>query len=127
MRRVWFHREYTRFQGGHLKHSHYFAHVGHMPGFVPRITFTGEPATETLARERLELWTPGDAGTAADWAPRPDDLLFVAGVDWRYPRRRLDACQTREQSDPACSAFHEGTTVRHLANQRTHLREPGSR
>lgn len=84
MRTVWFHRNYTRFQGGHLKHSHYFSHVGCMPGFVPRITFSGEPATETLDRERLELWPPGDAGTAANWAPRPDDLLFVAGVDWRY-------------------------------------------
>ena len=84
MRTVWFHREYKRLQGGHLKHSHYFSHVGCLPGFVPRITFTGEPATETLARERLKLWPPGDAGAAADWEPRPEDLLFVAGVDWRY-------------------------------------------
>ena len=120
MRRVWFHREYTRFQGGHLKHSHYFAHVGHMPGFVPRITFTGEPATEALAGERLELWPPGDAGAAADWAPRPDDLLFVAGVDWRYlaaggfdalPNPRINLIQHVRHA-------HEGTELySYLANR----------
>lgn len=84
MRSVWFHREYTRLRGGHLKHSHYFGHVGRMPGFVPRITFKGEPPTKQLARERLDLWPPGSSGAAADWAPRSGDLLFVAGVDWRY-------------------------------------------
>ena len=84
MRTVWFHREFTRLQGGHLKHSHYFGHVRCMPGFLPRITFTGEPATTALARERLELWPPGNAGPARRWAPGANDVLFVAGVDWRY-------------------------------------------
>lgn len=81
---VWFHREYTRLRGGHLKHAHYFGHVGRMPGFVPRITFTGERPTEALARERLQLWPPGAAGPASLWSPCADDVLFLAGVDWRY-------------------------------------------
>ena len=84
MRTVWFHREYARLRGGHLKHSHYFGHVAGMPGFAPRITFTGEPASAALARERVELWPPGEAGVAARWQPQADDLFFVAGVDWRY-------------------------------------------
>ena len=84
MRTVWFHREYTRLRGGHLKHSHYYGHVARMAGFEPRITFTGEPADEPLARERLALWPPGLAGAAVRWAPRSGDVLFVAGVDWRY-------------------------------------------
>ena len=40
--------------------------------------------TGELARERLELWPPGEAGAAVDWAPGPGDVLFLAGVDWRY-------------------------------------------
>ena len=84
MRTVWFHREYDRLSGGHLKHSHYFGHVAAMPGFTPRITFTGEPASERLARERQDLWPQGEAGAAVRWRPGSDDLFFVAGVDWRY-------------------------------------------
>ena len=84
MRTVWFHREYTRLYGGHIKHSHYFGHVGRMPGFVPGITFTGEPPTDRLAGERRELWPPGEAGAAPRWSPRQEDLFFLAGTDWRY-------------------------------------------
>ena len=84
MRTVWFHREYTRLYGGHLKHAHYFGHVARLPGFTPRITYTGEPATAALARERSQLWPPGEAGAAARWTPGRDDVLFLAGVDWRY-------------------------------------------
>ena len=92
MRTVWFYRDYQRLYGGHLKHSHYFGHVADTPGFGRRITFAGEPATETLARERLQLWPPGDAGAAAHWDPGRDDILFLAGVDWRYlAARDLDA------------------------------------
>ena len=84
MRTVWFHREYTRLYGGHLKHAHYFGHVARLPGFAPRITYTGEPATAALARERSQLWPPGEAGAAVRWTPGRDDVLFLAGVDWRY-------------------------------------------
>ena len=84
MRTVWFHREYTRLRGGHLKHSHYYGHVACTPGFRPKITFTGETPTGTLAMERKELWPPGATGAAGRWTPEPDDVLFLAGVDWRY-------------------------------------------
>ena len=83
-RKVWFHREYVRLYGGHVKHSHYFDHVLRMPGFAPRITFTGEPSNESLARERAQLWPAGNGVVAERWEPGPRDVLFLAGLDWRF-------------------------------------------
>ena len=84
MRAVWFHREFTRLQGGHLKHSHYFGHVAATGDFVPRISFTDAPVSEQIAEERRKLWPPGEAGYASRWCPDDTDLLFVAGMDWQY-------------------------------------------
>ena len=84
MRTVWFYREYVRLTGGHLKHSHYFEHVRRIPGFAPRITFGGEAPNDSQVRERRRLWPTGDNGTAARWEPSRRDVLFLAGVDWRY-------------------------------------------
>ena len=87
-RPVWFYRDYARLAGGHVKHSHYFDHVRRMPGFTPRITFRGAPANETLARERQRLWPAGAGVTAASWEPAERrDVLFLAGLDWRYLAR----------------------------------------
>ena len=73
-----------RLTGGHLKHSHYFEHVRRIPGFAPRITFGGEAPNDSQVRERRRLWPTGDNGTAARWEPSRRDVLFLAGVDWRY-------------------------------------------
>ena len=82
---VWFHREYKTLSGGQLKHSHYFDHVVRMPGFTPKITFSGELLNESReARCRRQLWPAGDNGAAARWEPGRRDVLFLAGVDWRY-------------------------------------------
>ena len=83
-RTVWFYRDYVRLAGGHAKHAHYFEHVRRMPGFAPRITFSGAPANESVARERRRLWPPGAGAVAEGWEPERGDVLFVAGVDWRY-------------------------------------------
>ena len=83
-RTVWFYRDYVRLTGGHLKHSHYFDHVLRMPGFAPRITFSEEPSNESQARERRRLWPAGDGILAERWEPAGRDVLFLAGVDWRY-------------------------------------------
>ena len=83
-RRVWFHRDYVRLSGGHVKHAHYFEHVRRMPGFTPRIAFSGEPPNEALARERAERWPAGDGGVVERWAPGRGDVLFLAGLDWRF-------------------------------------------
>ena len=83
-RTVWFFRDYVRLTGGHLKHSHYFDHVRRMPGFAPRITFSAEPSNESQARERRRLWPAGNGVMAERWEPVDRDVLFLAGVDWRY-------------------------------------------
>ena len=84
VRTVWFHRDYQGLTGGHVKHSHYFDHVLRMPGFAPKIAFRGEPSNESHALERRALWPAGDEGPAARWEPGRRDVLFLAGVDWRY-------------------------------------------
>ena len=83
-RTVWFYRDYVRLFGGHVKHSHYFDHVRRMPGFAPKITFSGEPSSDSQARERHRLWPAGDGIMARRWEPADRDVLFLAGVDWRY-------------------------------------------
>ena len=55
-----------------------------MPGFAPRISFSAEPSNESLARERRQLWPAGDGAIAERWEPDSRDVLFLAGVDWRY-------------------------------------------
>ena len=83
-RTVWFYRDYLRLYGGHVKHSHYFDHVRRMPDFAPKITFSAEPSSDSLARERQRLWPAGDGIMARRWEPADRDVLFLAGVDWRY-------------------------------------------
>ena len=87
MRTVWFHREYIRFSGGHLKHSHYVGHVAAMPGFIPKITFTGNPANQRLAEERRQLWPESLVENLPYWQKCGGDILFVAGKDWRHVRK----------------------------------------
>ena len=87
-RTVWFHRDYRALTGGELKHAHYFAHTREMPGFAARIAFTGGPLDMTREAERRRLWPVGALGRVEQWAPAGDDVLFVAGTDWRYVRER---------------------------------------
>lgn len=83
-RTVWFYRNYARFTGGHLKHSHYFDHVRRMSGFAPRITFNSEPSNESLARERALLWPAGESLMAKRWEPATRDVFFLTRGNWRY-------------------------------------------
>ena len=83
-RQVWFHRTFMGLSGGHLKHSHYFDHVLRMPGFTPRISFSGDTWNESVARGRQRLWPAGVGVIAEQWEPGSRDVLFLAGVDWRY-------------------------------------------
>ncbi|MYE12961.1 MAG: glycosyltransferase [Gammaproteobacteria bacterium] len=83
-RTIWFHRAFKAVTGGEVKHSHYFAHAGHLAGFSTRIAFTGGPLNEALAAERRRLWPVGNVEGAAGWTPAQEDMLFLAGTDWRY-------------------------------------------
>ena len=87
VRAVWFYRDYARLSGGHVKHAHYFDHVRRMPGFAPRITFREAPRNEALGRERNRLWPLCDGDLATDWEPEHRDVLFLAGLDWRFLAR----------------------------------------
>ena len=54
--------------------------------FAPKLTLGGEPLGARLERERQQLWPVAPSDLAARWAPEAGDLLFLAGVDWRYLR-----------------------------------------
>ena len=97
-RTVWFHRAYEGLTGGHVKHAHYVEHVRGIPGFRAKITFVADSAeakaSAALARQRDELWRAKAHELAPDWAPMANDILFVAGTDWRYlATRRLKAAE----------------------------------
>ena len=120
LRTVWFYRDYVRLFGGHVKHSHYFDHVRRMPGFTPRITFSAEPSNESQARERRRLWRAGNGVMAERWEPADRDVLFLAGVDWRYlygsgletlPNPRINLIQHVRHA-------HEGTELYRYLSQR---------
>ena len=104
-RTVWFHREYRRFTGGHVKHAHYFDHVRRAQDFEPRMTFSCAPATPVLAEERRRLWF-AETEHVPDWRPTPRDILFVAGTDWRY----LDARGLESDGNPCINLVQH---VRH--------------
>ena len=121
-RTVWFHREFERLTGGHVKHAHYFGHVGRMPGFERRLTFTETPedAARDRERERRRLW-PASPGELADrWQPAGRDVLFLAGTDWRYlAKRGLEAlANPRLNLIQGVRHAHAGTELHgYLANR----------
>ena len=119
-RTVWFYRDYVRLFGGHVKHSHYFDHVRRIPGFAPRITFSAEPPNESLARERRRLWPAGDGVMAERWEPADRDVLFLAGLDWRY----LNGSGLESLANPRINLIqhvrhaHEGTELHGYLSER---------
>jgi hypothetical protein len=75
---VLFHRDFRRFQGGHLKVFHYFEHVRSSPSHQARIRFSPESvwdASNPWSGLREYVVGPGETVAA--------DVLFLAGVDWR--------------------------------------------
>ncbi len=116
-RTVWFHRDYRRLTGGEVKHAHYVGHVLRLPGFDARVAFTGDLADPGLAAERAGLW-PGEA-VVGRWTPAAEDVLFVAGTDWRYAEAagfgatdhpRVNLLQHVRHADPGTELW------RYLAN-----------
>ena len=86
-RTVWFHRQYERLTGGHVKHAHYYEHVAQLPGYDRRILFSGQPEAGRLAHERASLWPTVSDERVEAWRPGTRDILFLAGTDWRYVAR----------------------------------------
>jgi glycosyl transferase family 1 len=77
VRKVLFHRDFQRFQGGHLKVLHYFEHVRSSPAYEAYIRFT-----PSSVWDETNPWL----GCETIVAPGEDfaaDVLFLAGTDWR--------------------------------------------
>jgi glycosyltransferase involved in cell wall biosynthesis len=75
---VVFHRNFQRFQGGHLKVFHYFQHVRSSPSHNARIHFSADSVwdeTNPWLDLRETVIDAQDSGRA--------DVLFLAGMDWR--------------------------------------------
>ncbi len=88
MSTVAFHRNFQRFQGGHLKVFHYFEHVRSSPLYEARISFSADSlwdASNPWSELRETVISSEDAARA--------DMLFLAGMDWRSlePGRRVDS------------------------------------
>jgi glycosyltransferase involved in cell wall biosynthesis len=85
---VLFHRDFQRFQGGHLKVFHYFEHVRSSPSHQARIRFSADSvwdASNPWSGLRDYVVGPGETVAA--------DVLFLAGVDWRSlePQQRASS------------------------------------
>ncbi|MYF27518.1 MAG: glycosyltransferase family 4 protein, partial [Gammaproteobacteria bacterium] len=116
---VWFHRQFRRLTGGHLKHAHYFDHVRRLPGYAPRISFTAETGA-SLHPDQRRLWPPRKGVYAERWRPSRPDILFLAGLDWRYlidngldalPNPRINLIQSVRHA-------HEDTELHSYLKQR---------
>jgi hypothetical protein len=75
---VLFHRDFKRFQGGHLKVFHYFQHVRASRSHRALIRFSPD-----------SVWDPSNPwfalrDTLADTQGADPDVLFLAGQDWRF-------------------------------------------
>jgi hypothetical protein len=74
---VLFHRDFQRFQGGHLKVFHYFEHVRRSPPHEARICFSPQ-----------SVWDASNPWSGVpEYVVGPDetvdpDVLFLAGIDW---------------------------------------------
>jgi hypothetical protein len=75
---VLFHRNFQRFQGGHLKVFHYFEHVRSSPSHQARIRFSPDSVWDSS-----NPWSGlRESVVGADESVVPD-VQFLAGTDWR--------------------------------------------
>jgi hypothetical protein len=79
MKTVLFHREFRRFQGGHLKVWQYFTHVRAAPGHRGVVKFTADSVWD-----ESNPWAPVRDEVLRWEEPVDADILFVAGRDWRW-------------------------------------------
>lgn len=73
---VLFHRDYLRFQGGHLKVWHYFNHLQATREYAPQIYFTPQSI-----QDLSNPWN--NTPKQLNWSPATADILFLAGLDWQ--------------------------------------------
>ncbi len=76
---VLFHRNFQRFQGGHLKVFHYFEHVRSSPSHEARIRFSDDSVWN-----ETNPWSGLRELVVREHEPLAADVLFLAGTDWRF-------------------------------------------
>jgi glycosyltransferase involved in cell wall biosynthesis len=88
MKTVLFHREFLRFQGGHLKVWQYFNHVRSSPDHRAVVRFTADSIWD-----ETNPWQPVRQEVLPWEEPVNADILFVAGRDWRWlePAHRAES------------------------------------
>ena len=74
-----FHRDLTRFTGGHLKMWHHFTHVRAMPGWDAVARFTARSVWG-----EANPWSAATARVVADDVEVVADAWFLAGLDWEW-------------------------------------------
>jgi hypothetical protein len=113
MKRVYFHRDYHGFQGGHLKVWDYFNHVDAAEGYRAEIYFTPQSVWDDhnpwfALRDRI----------LPDWLPNRAEIVFVAGLDWLS----IDKAQRDHFSRPVINLVQGiGTLWRRPSAPRSHF------
>ncbi|HWX95653.1 MAG TPA: glycosyltransferase [Solirubrobacteraceae bacterium] len=95
---VLFHRDFRRFQGGHLKVFHYFEHVRSSPPHRALIRFSPDTVwdpSNPWSGLREYVVDPGETVDA--------DVQFLAGVDWRA----LEPAQRASSSVPIVNLIQD--------------------
>jgi hypothetical protein len=118
MRTVVFHRNFQRFQGGHLKVFHYFQHVRSSPAHDARIRFSPDSiwdASNPWSGLRETVIGPDDDISA--------DVLFLAGMDWRL----LEPAQRAASRLPIVNLIQDFRATRPEAPLHNFLAHPAIR
>ena len=109
MRRVYFHRDYHGFTGGHLKVWDYFSHVDAAEGYRAEIYFT--PLSIWAEHNP---WFLSGGRILSEWRPYLGDIVFLAGFDREsitvserdhFPRPIINLVQGLSHSDPQDAKF----------------------
>jgi glycosyltransferase involved in cell wall biosynthesis len=109
MKKVYFHRDYHGFRGGHLKVWDYFKHVDAAEGYSAEIYFTPQSVWDDhnpwfVLRDRI----------LPEWRPDQAEIVFLAGLDWlsidkaqrhHFSRPVINLVQGLRHSDPSEARF----------------------
>jgi glycosyltransferase involved in cell wall biosynthesis len=115
---VVFHRDYKRFQGGHLKVFQYFEHVRSSPSHQARIHFSPDSVwdeSNPWRGVREAVIRPGESV--------PADMLFLAGMDWRW----LEPEQRAASSLPIVNLIQGFSAARGKGSRHDFLAHPAIR
>jgi glycosyltransferase involved in cell wall biosynthesis len=77
LKKIYFHRQYNAFSGGHMKVFDYFEHIKLAHAFTPRIYFTADSIMN-----KQNPWLEYQDCILNHWRPAEADALFLAGDDW---------------------------------------------